>query len=289
MASNDYYYNQGLTIFKPEYEKQKKKITDLSNANLKDAKALIEANTQASIKPLEEKKLTLPQQFQSAFDANEIQHLVNQRQLEERMANLGLTDSGLNRTQETALAVQKMNTVAAYNQRKQAAIKSLDDQINEIIATGNLKKQEATLNSSSALRSDLLNLENNYKANAQTYASDMVKADAEAEAARIKAKQVSLTEDQIDNALNAFIESEDAYNRYLMRLQTLTGYSADIINYYLTPLIVAENLSHIDKGTGDKKIKQQREDYNKLATGSGRYGLKNPVPLELQYKSPYYD
>ncbi len=102
------------------------------------------------------------------------------------MANLGLTDSGLNRTQETALAVQKMNTDAAYNQRKQAAIKSLDDQINEIIATGNLKKQEATLNSSSALRSDLLNLENNYKANAQTYASDVVKADAEAEAARIK-------------------------------------------------------------------------------------------------------
>lgn len=227
MASYNDYINQYYKDTKSEYEKQKKKITDLSNANLKDANALIEANTQASIKPLEEKKLTLPQQFQSAFDANEIQYLVNQRQLEERMANLGLTDSGLNRTQETALAVQKMNTDAAYNQRKQAAIKSLDDQINEIIATGNLKKQEATLNSSSALRSDLLNLENNYKANAQTYASDMVKADAEAEAARIKAQNTTNSNKRKDFSTKLGYMSNDDLSD-----SAKLAHIYDYINYY---------------------------------------------------------
>lgn len=260
MASYNDYINQYYKDTKSEYEKQKKKITDLSNANLKDANALIEANTQASIKPLEEKKLTLPQQFQSAFDANEIQHLVNQRQLEERMANLGLTDSGLNRTQETALAVQKMNTDAAYNQRKQAAIKSLDDQINEIIATGNLKKQEATLNSSSALRSDLLNLESNYKTNAQQYASDMVKADAEAEAARIKAKQVSLTEDQIDNALDAYMNSDDEYDKYITKLSILTGKDADAINNYLMPYLVKSNSVTIEKDDKTSKLPKGFQD-----------------------------
>ena len=41
----------------------------------------------------------LPQDYQYAYDKNEIQQLINERQVADRMSQLGLTDSGLNRTQ----------------------------------------------------------------------------------------------------------------------------------------------------------------------------------------------
>ncbi len=49
----------------------------------------------------------VPKQYASGYDANAVQQRINERNVAERMANMGLTDSGLNRTQQTALAVQE--------------------------------------------------------------------------------------------------------------------------------------------------------------------------------------
>ncbi len=248
MASYDYYINQYDKTNKDKYNKQVQKVTDLANSTLTGTLNLIDQNTQSSIKPLEQKKEALPQQYQSYFDTNALQNLVNQRQLEERMANLGLTNSGLNRTQETALAVQKSNTAAAYNQKKQAAILSLDNQINELIASGNLKKQEATLKSKSALQSQLYSLEDTYNTNRQNYASSMEQADkqaaAQVEAARIKESKITLTEEQIDNALDEYKKNgEKGLANYAIKLSLITNKSADDILDYLLPYISQATIS----------------------------------------------
>lgn len=157
MPSIDSYYKIFDKNNKAELDRQKELTTNASNMAINNAVGVVE-----------EEKAKLPQYYQPYFDANAVQHLVNQRQLEERMANLGLTDSGLNRTQMTALTVQKQNTDAAYNQRKQAAIKSLDDQIAQIKASGQLQ-----------LQSNLLALDQNYQTQRNTWASNAYKADME--------------------------------------------------------------------------------------------------------------
>lgn len=190
MASYDYYAKQYEKSKAKTHEEQKKQLTDYSNQAIENAVGVVEAQ-----------KETLPQQYQPYFDANEVQNLINQKQLEERMANLGLTDSGLNRTQETALAIQKQNTNAAYNQRKQAAIKSLDDQIAQIKANGQLQ-----------LQSNLLTLDQNYEASKDAYASSAYKADQEAAAKIASAKynainNLKLTDEEWAEAVEAYNEN----------------------------------------------------------------------------------
>ncbi len=90
--------------------------------------------------------------YQEQFDANAIAELVNQKKVEERMANMGLTDSGLNRTQQTALSVQRGNADAATRRSKLEYVQKLEIVINEAVAEGAAKKanKENELNASFA-------------------------------------------------------------------------------------------------------------------------------------------
>ena len=169
----------GLNKYYSDYDNQNKSRYE------KDVAAKIKILNQATndaISGIKTQKAALPQQYQSDFDANEIQYLLNQKQLEERMANMGLTDSGLNRTQMTALTVQKQNTDAAYNLKKQNAINVLDKKIAEL--------QQANQQNIQSLKLTELEKYNTARDNYAigAYEADQ-KAAAEAEAARIKAQQ----------------------------------------------------------------------------------------------------
>ncbi|MBE7093006.1 MAG: hypothetical protein E7365_07520 [Clostridiales bacterium] len=54
-----------------------------------------------------------------------VQKLIDKKQVEETMANIGLSDSGLNRTQQTAVEISHSNRVGNYNSLKQQKIDSL--------------------------------------------------------------------------------------------------------------------------------------------------------------------
>lgn len=75
----------------------------------------VNLNTDANIKELT-----------TAYDDEQraiaVQKLVNERKVAESMANLGLTDSGLNRTQQTAVQLSAANAGYNLNRQKQAAI-----------------------------------------------------------------------------------------------------------------------------------------------------------------------
>ena len=60
--------------------------------------------------------------YAAMLDANEVQQLVNQRLVEERLSNLGLRQSGLNATNQTALAVGRGNADAAVRAQRQQAL-----------------------------------------------------------------------------------------------------------------------------------------------------------------------
>ena len=196
------YDKKNKSKYTQDVNKKIQEMTELSNKNLASSQSLIDTSTNSAVSQVNKQKEALPQQYQSYFDSNAVQHLLNQRQLEERMANLGLTDSGLNRTQMTALTIQKQNTDAAYNQKKQQAINTLDNRISQIIEEGKLKKDELAINAQSQLDTNIYNYrtsaQNKYDSDRSNYAIEMnkrdvdtynaeVEAEAAKEAARIKA------------------------------------------------------------------------------------------------------
>lgn len=57
---------------------------------------------------------------------NAIQKIVNEKKIAENMENLGLTDSGLNRTQQTAVQLSYSNSQAKFERQRQKAVDALN-------------------------------------------------------------------------------------------------------------------------------------------------------------------
>lgn len=116
----------------------------------------------------------LNQQYQKAYDVNEINRLIAQRQLAEQMENMGLTNSGLNRTQMAALETQKANANASALQQKNAAANALRQQLNDYLANIETQKLQnaanARYNAANANASTLENLLGNAQNNAASMA-----------------------------------------------------------------------------------------------------------------------
>jgi len=73
--------------------------------------------------------------YDSLYRENAVQKLINEREIAENMANLGLSDSGLNRTQQTATQLSYANNKKNIDIEKQAALDSFALQMADAIST----------------------------------------------------------------------------------------------------------------------------------------------------------
>lgn len=64
--------------------------------------------------------------YDDSYRENAIQKLINERQVAENMANMGITNSGLNRSQQTAVQLSYANQKAAIDRQKQQQIDTLE-------------------------------------------------------------------------------------------------------------------------------------------------------------------
>ncbi|MEE0896187.1 MAG: hypothetical protein U0L88_00970 [Acutalibacteraceae bacterium] len=189
----DDHYNKNLKKTQDEIKKQQAQNTATSNAYVADLNAIVDKNISNSVNKVQGEIDKLPTQYQSSFDANAIQQLINERQVAERMANMGMTNSGLNRTQQTAINIQRSNADAALRTQINSATNSLKQQIADLYASGESQKAE----NSAKARYDLEqknqavyeNMMNNLYSSSSAYEKAMIEADAKAEEARIKAAQ----------------------------------------------------------------------------------------------------
>lgn len=145
-----------------------------------------------------------PSRFQSAYDANTIGELIGRRQLQESMANLGLTDSGLSRTQGTALTVARQNADASTRADQTEYVNKLKSAIDAVRANAAAQKAEKQIaldtERDSWYRQAIAQMQSDAQSAAakaweadQTYAAEKYKADAEAAAAVEKARYEALT------------------------------------------------------------------------------------------------
>lgn len=231
----DKLYNQSQGVAGQLHEQRKQSDDEV----IQQINAAIDRATASSTNPYKTQMEQLPSQYQPLFDANAVQELVGRRQVQEAMANMGLTDSGLNRTQQTALSVQRGNADASVRLAQQQKAQELQDKISQLVenAAAQKQQQEATIRGNTSdwyntLLSNFYNtaqqqgtgLYNAEQERAAALAEAKIQQQAAAETAAAKAQQQEF-ENQlaIAKVLQASGASSEEVNRYLQRAASGVG------------------------------------------------------------------
>ena len=189
----DYFYNQNLGTTNKLIKDRQTANTNMTNQYIADQNDIVDKSVANAVDKVNTQISGLPTQYQSAFGANAIQQKINERQTAEHMANMGLTDSGLNRTQQTAFAVQRSNADAALRQQLNAATVSLKQQIADLYASGETQKMQTAADAKYQLAQTNQSVYNTYmdnlKSRAYAYAENEANTRAAIEKERIKAEQ----------------------------------------------------------------------------------------------------
>lgn len=131
-------------------------------------------------------------EYKGLYDRAALQQLVNERELERRQANLGLTDSGLTATQQTAIQVARGNADANIDAQKQAAIDSITLQLEQYLANVDQNRAQAYAQADYNLNTTNTTLYNQLLsqayANQAAYEAAQIQAAATERAAQIQAQ-----------------------------------------------------------------------------------------------------
>lgn len=111
------------------------------------------------------------QAYDEDLRTNEVQKYINMREVAENNANLGLTDSGLNRTQSTAVQLSASNNAAKIERDRTNMVNTLTAEMNAYL----------TENENSRI-SSAASIQKTYEDSARSSAVDMYKADVDAAA-----------------------------------------------------------------------------------------------------------
>ena len=172
MMTIDEYLKKYQDYYTPQADKEK----STSNANYDKQKETVSTtyNTQ-----IDETKSG----YEDIYRENAVQKLVNERKIAENMANSGLTDSGLNRTQQTAAQLSYSNSKVKIDTERQKALDTLSNQLAAEIANIEINKSAAAAE-----------IDSKYAQLAESAAQEQYNTDLEAETARIKAELEAQTE-----------------------------------------------------------------------------------------------
>ena len=145
-------------------------------------------------------------EYESAYERNAVQKLINEKQVAERNADLGLTDSGLNRTQQTAVQLSYANQKGKIDISRQQALDELSNNLVTYVTEVNNKREADKMSvnqyydqQNSATATSLYNtdVENEYKKweQEQQIEYDKWKAELDANTALAK-EQISMAAKQ---------------------------------------------------------------------------------------------
>lgn len=204
MASYDDYYKANLANGQKRLDEENAAAKKRDEELMRQIGAAIDQSAGEQENTYQQSIDEAPSRFQSAYDANTIGELIGRRQLQESMANLGLTDSGLSRTQDTALTVARQNADASTRADQTEYVNKLKSAIDTVRANAAAQKAEKQIaldtERDSWYRQAIAQMQNNAQSAAakaweadQTYAAEKYKADTEAAAAVEKARYEALT------------------------------------------------------------------------------------------------
>lgn len=130
--------------------------------------------------------------YEDMYRENAVQRLINERKIAEDMAGLGLTDSGLNRTQQTAVQLSYANSKNKIDTNRQKAVDTLAASLADAVSRIDANKLAAA----EKIRSSY---ESSWNSAAQsTYAKELEEQTKRVEA-NIKAQKEQIAEQQKAN------------------------------------------------------------------------------------------
>ena len=129
MARSYVSYDEFLKTAQQEAEEQQRAYAAARQQRAQDTVSALTAATAREQGVLQQKyradAAKTEEGYRALYDENAIRERVAQLNVEEAMANMGLTDSGLNRTQQTAISATRMRADAQTSAEKQAALDAL--------------------------------------------------------------------------------------------------------------------------------------------------------------------
>lgn len=204
MASYDEYYRANLENGQQRIDEVNAAAKKRNEELMRQIGAAIDQSAGAQENTYQQSIDKAPSAYQKLYDANTIGELIGRRQLQESMANMGLTDSGLSRTQDTALTVQRQNADATVRADQTEYVNKLKSAIDTVRANAAAQKAEKQIaldtERDSWYRKAIAQMQSDAQTAAakaweadQTYAAEKYKADTEAAAAVEKARYEALT------------------------------------------------------------------------------------------------
>lgn len=190
-----------------------------------------DAATQATTDQYQGRIDKAPSKFQGQYDANAVAQAVQQRQLQESMANMGLTSSGLNATNQTALAVQRNNADASTRAQQQNYVTELESAIDAAVAAG----EQAKANNANVTRKETADWATDLLTKAYEQGQAYGRADEQTDFNRVWNQYVLDTEKEMqeDSQAHSIELAGISHQNNLETLGVQQGYSKELadINY----------------------------------------------------------
>ena len=157
--------------------------------------------------------------FAKVYDRANVQRIVNERYAKEMAANMGLSNSGYNRTQQTQIMLSYNNAILETDYQKAAAANTIRSQ---------LATRKADIEANKA--SSALSIQSSYDQLAQTTYNDQLAAEQSAAQAALKQQQ-----DDFKDLRTFLHNSEYTENQKVAEItRYMDKYGADDLQYFLT-------------------------------------------------------
>lgn len=192
------------------------------------------------------------EEFQPLYDRNALQEMISRKQVEESMANMGLTDSGLNRTQQTAIALQRGNADTATRKQQRDYVTKAQEAIDSIMASAASQKAQQEASIRKATDDWYVNAMANAEQSANSSASTRYQADQEY-AAKIEAANIEARAKALEAQQKAASDNSAARAKYAQALITSGKLPED----------QAWASAYARYGTGDEKGDMYYSAYNR--------------------------
>lgn len=240
------YYNQGLK----ELNSQKNTLKKTAESD----KNIINTNADASVQTVTDDYNTqisdTNESYEDAFKQNEVQVKLNERYLERKAAEMGLTDSGMNRTQMTANQLSYANQKGELTAQKQKAVDTLAAAMRAKIAEVKTNRNNSLAQIESTLNNNLAQLDADYASSVRQQAVDTYNAEykAEQEAAT---KAAEAQQDEFASLWKVLKDENDNRSSdkdYLMGLIWEYGnkYDIDVTGTHMAMLLNAAGVTFDD-------------------------------------------
>lgn len=178
--SMDSYYKQFQASGNKTVDEEKKKRLEEDAALKQQVTQNIDTAADAAAGVYQQEIEQAPLDSRALYDQNAMREAIDRKKIQESLANMGMTDSGLSSSMQTALTVQKSRADNAVRANEGQRIRAAESAIDQIWANAHMQKAEQHTAIDQATAEWERNARLSVDANAQQQAAAAYKADVEA-------------------------------------------------------------------------------------------------------------